>query len=136
MGNFGYRPGMFEAKEGEVTIEHDVIPLSMATTKFIIRDYHGRKFGVTAYADIKTKQPITLLNIDSSLDKMMVIEGYTKGSEDGIHCRVIVHIDVKGDVEKIPEILVGSQHISMTFGHWLKTLKRVGELLRMEVLHL
>ena len=136
MGNFGYKPGMFGAKEGEVTIEHDVIPLSMATTKFIIRDYHGRKFGVTAYADIKAKQPITLLNIDSSLDKMMVIEGYTKGSEDGIHCRVIVHIDVKGDVGKIPEILVGSQHISMTFGHWLKTLKKVGELLGMEVLHL
>lgn len=136
MGNFGYKPGMFGAKEGEITIEHDVIPLSMATTKFIIRDYHGRKFGVTAYADIKAKQPITLLNIDSSLDKMMVIEGYTKGSEDGIHCRVIVHIDVKGDVGKIPEILVGSQHISMTFGHWLKTLKKVGELLGIEVLHL
>ncbi len=136
MGNFGYKPGMFGAKEGEVTIEHDVIPLSMSSTKFIIRDYHGRKFGVTGYAEIKRNQPVTLLNISSSLDKMTVIEGFTKWSEDGIHCRVIVHIDVKGNVEDIPRILVGSQHISMTFGHWLNTLKRVGEILQMEVLHL
>jgi len=59
-----------------------------------------------------------------------------KTSEDGIHCRVIVHIDVKGDVNEIPKILVGSQHVSMTFGHWLTSLKRVGELLKMEVLTL
>ena len=136
MGNFGYRPRMFEAKEGEVTIEHDVIPLSMASTKFIIRDYHGRRFGVTGYADVKRRVPVTLLNISTRLDKMMVIEGRVKTSEDGIHCRVIVHIDVKGDVNEIPKILVGSQHVSMTFGHWLTSLKRVGELLKMEVLTL
>ena len=136
MGNFGYKPGMFEAKEGEVTIEHDIIPLSMASTKFIIRDYHGRKFGVTGYADIKRGMPITLLNVSTTLDKMMVIEGRVKMSEDGIHCRVIVHMDVKGDVNEIPKILVGSQHVSMTFGHWLAPLKKVGELLKMKVLTL
>ena len=136
MGNFGYRPGMFEAKEEEVTIEHDIIPLSMASTKYRVRDYHGRKFGVTAYADIKEKQPITLLNVDTSLEKMTVIEGWTKYSVDGIHCRIIIHIDVKGDVNKIPEILVGSQHISMTYGHWLESLLETGRLLGMKVLHL
>jgi len=136
MGNFGYRPGMFEAEEGEVTIEHDVIPLSMASTRFIIRDYHGRRFGVTGYADIKKGVPMTLLNIDTTLDRMMVIEGRVKRSEDGVHCRVIIHMEVKGDVREIPKILVGSQHISMTFGHWLAPLKKVGELLKMEVLTL
>ncbi|HDI75593.1 MAG: hypothetical protein DRJ52_03560 [Thermoprotei archaeon] len=135
MGNFGYRPGMFEAREDEVTIEHDIIPLSMATTKYRVRDYHGRKFGVTAYADIKKQQPITLLNVDTSLERMTVIEGWTKYSVDGGHCRIIIHIDVKGDVNKIPEILVGSQHISMTYGHWLKALVETGKLLGIEVLH-
>ncbi len=133
MGNFGYRPGMFEAREGEVSIEHDIIPLTMATKKYIIRDYHGRRFGVTGYAPIRINEPVTLLNIDPSLEEAVVIEGYTKESYDAIHCRIIVKIDVKGDIEKIPEILVGSQHISMTYGHWLDELKEVGKLLGIKI---
>jgi len=136
MGNFGYEPGRFEAEEGEVTIEHDIIPLSMASTKYTIRDYHGRGFGVTGYADIKAGEPMTLLNMDSSLNKILVVEGWVKRSEDGIHCRIIIHMDVKGDVERLPDLIVGSQHISMTYGHWLNALKETGKLLNLEVLHL
>jgi L-fucose isomerase-like protein len=135
MGNFGYREGMFGAKKGEVTIEHDVLPLSMACTRYRVRDYHGRRFGVTAYADIKINQPMTLLNIDKSLSKMFVAEGIIKGSEDGIHCRIIIHMNINGDINKIPEIYVGSQHVAMTFGHWLSTLKEVGKLLNLEIHH-
>lgn len=136
MGNFGYRPGHFEAEEGEVTIEHDLIPLSMAQTGYRIRDYHGRKFGVTGYADIKADQPVTLLNVDKSLDRISVIEGTVKSSEDGIHCRIIVHMSVDGDIKRVPEIIVGSQHVSMTFGRWLRVLKEVGALLGFDVRHL
>ena len=132
MGNFGSKEGEFEAKKGEVTIEHDIIPLSMAKNKFVVRDYHGRKFGVTGYADIK-KEKMTILNLDKSLNKISVIEGEIKNSEDGIHCRVIVHMKVNGDVKKVPEIMVGSQHVSMTFGHWLKPLKKAAQLLNLEV---
>jgi len=137
MGNFGYMPGRFEAGEGEVTIEHDIIPLSMASTKYTIRDYHGRGFGVTGYADIKAGRPMTLLNMDSSLSKILVVEGWVKGSEDGIHCRIIIHMNVNGDVERLPNLIVGSQHIlSMTYGHWLNALMEAGKLLNLEVLHL
>jgi L-fucose isomerase-like protein len=129
MGNFGYRPGAFEAREGEVTLEHDIIPLSMASTGFTIRDYHGRKFGITAYADIEANQPMTLLNLDSALDRICVIEGTIKGSEDGIHCRIIIHMDVDGDVEQVPQILAGSQHYSMTFGHWADALQETAAVL-------
>ena len=135
MGNFGSSPGMFGAKKNEVTIEHDIIPLSMAKNKFTVRDYHGRKFGVTGYANIKTK-PMTILNLDKSLNKISVIEGKIKGSEDGIHCRVIIHMSVTGNVQKVPEIIVGSQHVSMTFGHWLTSLEEIGKLLGFEVAHL
>jgi len=136
MGNFGYKPGLFGAEEGEVTIEHDIVPLSMASTKYTIRDYHGRGFGVTGYADIKAGEPMTLLNMDSSLNKILVVEGWVKRSEDGIHCRIIIHMDVKGDIERLPDLIVGSQHISMTYGHWLNALKETGKLLNLEVLHL
>ncbi|MCD6335298.1 MAG: hypothetical protein J7M27_08210 [Candidatus Latescibacteria bacterium] len=135
MGNFGSRPGAFEAKKGEVTIEHDIIPRSMASRGFTVRDYHGRKFGVTGYAEIK-KEPMTLLNVDKSLNAISVIEGKIKNSEDGIHCRIIIHMSVEGNVQKVPEIIVGSQHVSMTFGHWLGALKELGNLLDLEVRHL
>jgi len=136
MGNFGYRLGAFGAKEGEVTIEHDLIPLSMAAKGYTIRDYHGRKFGVTGYTDIKAGEPMTLLNLDKSLDRIVVIQGQTKSSEDGIHCRVIVHMSVEGDVKGLSDALVGSQHMSMCFGHWLAALDEVGKLLGFEVHHL
>ena len=135
MGNFGYRPGHSEAKEGEITIEHDIIPLSMAKTGFRVRDYHGRKFGVTGYAEIKN-EPMTLLNVDKSLKKISVLEGNIKSSEDGIHCRIIVHMSVDGDIRKVPQVIVGSQHVSMAFGHWLSALKETGEILGFEVRHL
>ena len=135
MGNFGSRPGEFEAKKGEVTIEHDIIPLSMGSGGLTVRDYHGRRFGATGYADIR-REPMTLLNVDTSLNRISVLEGRIKGSEDGIHCRIIIHMSVKGDVQRVPEIIVGSQHVSMTFGHWLSALKEAGDLLGFEVQHL
>ena len=132
MGNFGSRKGRFEAEEGEVTIEHDIVPLSMGTGKFTVRDYHGREFGVTAYTDIQ-KQPMTLLNMNSEMSEISVFEGTIKYSVDGIHCRIIIHMDVDGDVSKVPEIVVGSQHMSMTFGHWKEELIEVARLLKLHV---
>ena len=43
---------------------------------------------------------------------------------------------VNGDVKKVSETMVGSQHVSMTFGHWLKPLKKAAELLNLKGLHL
>lgn len=136
MGNFGFQPGYFKAKEREVTIEHDVIPLSMAKAGFTVRDYHGRKFGVTGYTEIKAPQSMTLLNLDRSLNKISVMQGAIKGSEDGIHCRIIVHISIEGNVKEVPQIIVGSQHVSMIFGHWLNSLKEAGGLFGFEVHYL
>jgi len=139
MGNFGYRKGMFNAEEGEVAIQHGLIPLSMAKTKYRIRDYHGKKWGVTAYAEVKT-EPMTILNINKSSDTICVIEGTIKGSHEpeavGGNCRICIHMDVDGDVEKVPQIIVGSQHFSMTFGHWLPAMIEAGDLLGFEVQHL
>ncbi len=136
MGNFGYRKGMFEADAGEVTIEHDLIPASMASSRHVVRDYHGRGFGATAYADIKADEPMTLLNVAKSLDKMVVVQGQTRGSEDGVHCRIIIHMSVDGDVARLPQTLVGSQHMSMAFGHWSDALAETAKLLGMQLAHL
>jgi len=72
----------------------------------------------------------------SRATSLLVVEGTTKKSEDGVHCRIIIHMNVDGDVKRLSEFSVGSQHISMTYGHWLSALKEVGSLLDLEVLHL
>lgn len=132
MGNFGSHEGAFEAGKGEVTIEHDIIPVSMARTGFRIRDYHGRGFGVTGYAEIK-REAMTLLNVDPSLEAMSVVQGRIKSSEDGIHCRIIIRMSVDGDIHQVPSVIMGSRHVSMTFGTWLDSLKKYGEIAGMEV---
>ncbi|MEA3402962.1 MAG: hypothetical protein U9R79_17105 [Armatimonadota bacterium] len=133
MGNFGYREGMFEAGKGEVTIEHDLIPASMAAEPYTVRDYHTRGFGVTAYADIRAPEPMTLLNLHESLERIVSLEGETTGSEDGGHCRIIIHMNVEGDVARLPQVLVGSQHMSMAFGRWLEALAETAKLLDMQL---
>lgn len=132
-GNFGYRKGMLEAGAAEVTIEHDLIPASMASSRYTVRDYHGRGFGVTAHADIKAQEPMTLLNLDRSLQKMVVVQGQTQGSEDGVHCRTVIHMSVDGDVARLPQVLVGSQHMSMAFGNWSDALAETAGLLGMQL---
>ncbi len=135
MGNFGDAPGKFGAREGEVTIEHDVLPPSMCEGKLIARDYHGRRFGLTAYGEVR-REVVTLLNLDAELRKICVFEGRVKESEDGGHCRVIVHIEVDGDVREVPKVRIGSQHFSMTFGRWREVFDSLGRLLNLEVLSL
>jgi L-fucose isomerase-like protein len=134
MGNTRHRPD-----EGMIYIQHGIIPLSMAETKYRIRDYHGKKWGVTGYADIRTG-PMTVINIDPSYDKICVIEGTIKDSFEppavGGNCRFRVNMSVNGDILKVPSVWVGSQHHSMTFGHWLAALREAGDLLDFEVRHL
>ena len=137
MGNFRLRPD-----KNIIFIQHDIIPQTMAKTKYKLYDYHGKKWGVTGYADVKLN-PMTVLNIDPSYKKICVIEGNIKGSHipelpSGLKtCRFRVDMSVDGgSVKDIPSIMVGTNHNSMTFGHWLPALLEAGKLLNLEVNHL
>ena len=131
--------------EGIIYIQHGVIPLTMARTKHKIRNYHAKGWGVTAYADIdNVGGPMTVINIDNEFSKVGVVEGkigdsYEPNDEEarGGACRFRVNMTVNGDIYKAQPVLnVGSQHNSMTFGHWLPALKEAGMILDLEVIHL
>jgi L-fucose isomerase-like protein len=137
MGNFRLRP-----EEDILFIQHGIIPLSMARSKYRVHDYHGKGWGVTAYADAKTG-PMTILNISPSYGQICVIEGSIKDSFEpeaklGMKtCRFRVNMSVKdGHVKEVPSIMVGTNHHSMTLGHWQAALVEAGELLNLEVRHL
>ncbi|MEA1997365.1 MAG: hypothetical protein U9N45_06985, partial [Gemmatimonadota bacterium] len=128
-----------------IFIQHGIIPLTMSRTKHKIRNYHAKGWGVTAYAEIdNVGGPMTVVNIDNLYSRIGVVEGTIKGSyeptDDEAHggaCRFRVNMTVKGDIFKAQPVLnVGSQHNSMTFGHWLPALKEFGKLLDLEVLYL
>jgi L-fucose isomerase-like protein len=125
-----------------IYIQHGVIPLTMARSKHKIRNYHAKGWGITAYADIDNVDgPMTVVNIDNKFSKIGVIEGNILGSREPTdsearegHCRFRVNMSVNGDIYKAQPVLnVGSQHNSMTFGHWLPALKEAGSLLDLEV---
>jgi len=135
MGNFRLRPD-----EDILFIQHGIIPLSMARSKYRVRDYHGKGWGVTSYADAKTG-PMTILNISPSYGQICVIEGtitdsFEPEAEPGA-CRFRVNMQVKsGHVKDVPSIVVGTNHHSMTLGHWQAALLEAGKLLDLEVRHL
>jgi len=49
---------------------------------------------------------------------------------------IFLNVYAANDVEKVPQIIVGSQHFSMTFGHWLPAMTKAGDLLGFKVQHL
>ena len=139
-GNTRWRPN-----EGIIFIQHGIIPLTMARTKHLIRNYHAKGWGVTAYAEIDNAGgPMTVLNIDNLYSKIGVVEGTIKDSYEptdeegrGGACRFRVNMTVKGDIWKAQPVLdVGSQHNAMTFGHWLPALLELEKLLDLKILHL
>jgi len=139
-GNTRWHP-----EEDLIYIQHGVIPLTMARSKHKIRNYHAKGWGVTAYADIDNVDgPMTVVNIDNKFSKIGVIEGNILGSREPTdpearegHCRFRVNMSVNGNIYKAQPVLnVGSQHNSMTFGHWLPALKEAGSLLDLEVVYL
>ena len=139
-GNTRWRP-----EEGIIFIQHGIIPLTMAKTKHLIRNYHAKGWGVTAYAEIDNQGgPMTVINIDNLYSKIGVVEGTIKDSYEptdeearGGACRFRVNMTVNGDIWKAQPVLnVGSQHNSMTFGHWLPALLELGKLIDLEIVHL
>jgi L-fucose isomerase-like protein len=137
MGNFRLRP-----EEDLLFIQHGIIPLSMARSKYRVRDYHGKGWGVTAYADAKIG-PMTVLNISPSYGEICVFEGRITDSFEpetklGVKtCRFRVNMKVtNGHANEVPSIMVGSSHYSMTLGHWQQAFVEAGELLDLEVRHL
>ena len=139
-GNTRWRPN-----QGIIFIQHGIIPLTMARTKHKIRNYHAKGWGVTAYAEIDNAGgPMTVINIDNLYSKIGVVEGTIRDSYEptdeearGGACRFRVNMTVKGDIWKAQPVLdVGSQHNSMTFGHWLPALLELEKLLDLEIHHL
>ena len=139
-GNTRWRP-----EEGIIYIQHGVIPLTMARTKHKISNYHAKGWGVTAYAEIDNAGgPMTVINIDNLYSKIGVVEGTVRDSYEPTDeearegaCRFRVNMTVNGDIWKAQPVLdVGSQHNSMTFGHWLPALLEFGKLVDLEIHHL
>ena len=125
MGNFGAQAGAKGAREGEVSLNHCLIPLSMSSDpSWRVRDYHG-DLGVTGYADLQPQQAVTLLHLTSDLEELRLLEGTTQGSSEGVGslCRVVVHVRPDGDVSRVPREILDSGHMAVGFGHWADALE-------------
>ncbi|HDH06977.1 MAG TPA: hypothetical protein ENF87_01275 [Thermoproteales archaeon] len=119
--------------EDEIEITHDVIPPSMGTRKLTVRDYHGRKFGVTGYTPLE-KTEVTILRISRNLDKLGVITGKIIDSYDKTHCRISIRIKVKS-TQNIYSKAFGHHH-ALVYGNYLKELEAYTQLTETQLIKL
>lgn len=112
MGNFSLCDS--EHSHTDAAINHCIIPRSWSNTgSFTVRDYHGRGFGVTGYAETDVGTPITLVRIDRELKNASVYEGTVVGSDEGT-CRVRITVRLEIPNGEIEQLLGG--HASIVRG--------------------
>jgi len=114
-------------RDNKARFTHDVIPLRLATSKYRLADYHATGRGITAYADLRSGEKVTLGRIDPRLDRIVLTVADIEKVEDSVHCRFSAWLkmpDVKAYLQNI-----SSHHSAMIYGDWTSTLIRVSEML-------
>ncbi len=106
-----------------VSVNHCIIPRSWSSTgSFTVRDYHGRGFGATGYAEMETGVPVTLLWLDQELKEAFVYEGMAVGSEAG-RCRVMITVRLNASSRGVDHLSGG--HASIVRGHHGSAIERL-----------
>ncbi|HDM88448.1 MAG TPA: hypothetical protein ENG65_00455 [Candidatus Bathyarchaeota archaeon] len=117
-------------RENRARFTHDVIPLKIVTSKYRLADYHGTGKGLTAYADLRIDEKVTLGRIDPRLDRIVFTVADIEKVEDSVHCRFSAWLkmpDIKAYLQNI-----SSHHSAMIYGDWTSTLIRVSEMLGLQ----
>jgi len=122
MGNFTVWP-----EENQVSIHHDVLAPSLATAPLDLFGFHRRGEGVTGYADLRTGEPATVCGLSRDLGEMLVIGGSVARSENMVHCRTRVFIDIE-DASAIRHARVG-HHYTMVYGDVRERMRALGRVL-------
>ena len=104
--------------------------MKIATSKYRLADYHGTGKGLTAYADLRIDEKVTLGRIDPRLDRIVFTVADIEKVEDSVHCRFSAWLkmpDIKAYLQNI-----SSHHSAMIYGDWTSTLIRVSEMLGLQ----
>jgi hypothetical protein len=119
MGNLFENALHKDIQNNEIVINHDVLPLSMATknSKVNFRDFHDSHKGSTLFGDIP-KEDVTIAGISFDHSTVWLSKGKVSWIEDTVHCRLAVGIKVE-DPKRIMKYALG-HHQVFTYGNYLE----------------
>ena len=117
-------------KDNKARLTHDVIPLSLAKSKYELEDFHNTGKGATAYATLRSDEVATFGRIDPRLDRVVFTVAKIESVEDSVICRFSAWLKMKNTEEYIRNI--SSIHSAMVYGDWSSTLHKVAEIMGFE----
>ena len=121
MGNIIYA----NPTENVIDINHCVLPLRMGGYEepkkpYVLRDYHGRAFGVTAACNPEVGQDVTVARFDSSLREIVFIKGKLVGHGED-YCRSNLRVNV-ADVSEFMSQVRGNHHV-LVYGDYTERIR-------------
>ena len=131
-----------DIKNNIIAVSHCVVPTKMRgylsePLPYILRSYHGLKFrgSVTAYCQLEKGRKVTIARFNNNLTKIFVCTGKIlscKDYEDPQLCRAVVKIKVKS-VRDFLNKTFGNHHV-VVYGNYVRELRKIGDLLDIEVI--
>lgn len=116
-------------REHLIDINHCVLPLRMAGYQgpekpYVLRDYHGRGFGVTAAWDPGVGQEVTIARFDPSFRQVLYVKGELAGHGED-YCRSNLRVKIP-DVGRFMARITGNHHI-LVYGDYTKRIEALCE---------
>lgn len=116
MGNIIYA----NPTENVIELNHCVLPFRMKgydepQKPYVLRDYHGRGFGVTASFDPEIGHDVTVARFDPSLRELVFTQGHLVGYGEDF-CRHNLRVKIS-DVTGFMRQVRGNHHV-LVYGHY------------------
>lgn len=122
-----------------LSISHCVVPTKMAgfsqpPRRYVLRNYHGIRDGVTAHVELDIGQEVTIARLARNLDKILLLRGELVDCRDTIACRTTISTKVN-DVRQFICSAFGNHHI-LVYGNHIKQAKTLSQSLGIESVEL
>jgi L-fucose isomerase-like protein len=122
-----------------IMVSHCVVPTKMtgfnqSPSPYILRDYHGRKTGVTAHVELPLGQEVTVARLSRTLDKLLLLRGEIIDCQETVTCRTTISIKVN-DARKFVDHAFGNHH-SVVYGNHAKQVTALTKTLGIEALEI
>ena len=118
--------------DGIARLTHDVIPLKVAKSKYILEHYHGSDRGVTTYAELPLGT-VTLARIGPRMNRLVITLAEVKSVESSVHCSFSAYLQIKDLKNYVRQ--VSGVHSVVVYGNYLNEMQRLASIMKLDLCH-
>ena len=119
--------------ENKVRFTHDVIPQRVAKSKYILEHYHNSGKGIVAYAELP-KGKVTLGRIGPEVKRLVTTVAEVESVENSFHYVFSTYLHLNDVEEYIRQ--TSNHHNVITYGDCTKEIRKLGDILGLEVVEI